>query len=229
MIKGILMDLGGTVYENKNYSFDAIIDKVYELNKNNTVSKKKFLEINKHLKKITYDNRKENEIRFLDYLHYLQDYCDLVFSKSLEEIEVEVVLSTVDTEIIDGIIDVLKYCMESNIKVVAVSNSMFSKIVILKQLELLNLTPYFYKILVSSEYLFRKPSHVFFELAIKIIDLKIEEILFVGNDYKCDVIGPNELGIKSCWFNINKEVNYRRVDTLEIHNYKRLIKYLKAE
>lgn len=228
MIKGILIDLGGTVIENTNFSFERLFEKIYNLNENKDIKLEEYIKINKHLKSKTYDNRKEKEIRFIDYLHYLQKYCHLQFNKSLEEIEKEAVLSITDTELIDGVKEFLEFCKVNNLKIVAVSNTTFSKAIIEQQLSLFDLEKYFDDVLLSSQNIFMKPSIEFYNLAVKTIGLEIEEILFIGNDYICDIIGPYELGIKTCWFNKSRKDNFHRIKTLEINEYKELINKLKA-
>lgn len=226
MIKGILIDLGGTIIENNNFSFTRLFNKIYELNNNKDIGLEEFLKINKHLLSLTYDNRKEIEIRFIDYLRYLQQYFQLQFTKALEAVEIDAVLGIIDTELIDGAKALLEFCRDKKLKIVAVSNSTFSRAVIDKQLSMFNLSEYFNDVLVSSQFLFRKPSAEFYKLALKTIDLNINEIIFIGNDYECDIIGPDKLGIKTCWFNKSNNENYNNINTLEINNYQDLINKL---
>ena len=53
----------------------------------------------------------------------------------------------------------------------------------------------------SSDTPYRKPHPSIFELAIENLNMKPEEILFVGDNISMDVIGAKNVGMKSAWIN----------------------------
>jgi 2-haloalkanoic acid dehalogenase type II len=58
----------------------------------------------------------------------------------------------------------------------------------------------------SSEYLrIYKPRREFFEKILKEINMKSEEVVFVGDSIIDDVLGPSSLGMKTVWVNRKKE------------------------
>ena len=63
------------------------------------------------------------------------------------------------------------------------------------------LKPYFEFAIYSSETPYRKPHPSIFELAIESLNMKPEEILFVGDNIFLDVIGAKNVGMKSAWIN----------------------------
>lgn len=55
-------------------------------------------------------------------------------------------------------------------------------------------------ILASSDYLFRKPSRRFFELALELADLEPSQVWFCGNDVRCDIQGAQQAGLTAVWY-----------------------------
>ena len=53
----------------------------------------------------------------------------------------------------------------------------------------------------SSDTRYRKPHPSIFELAIQNLNMKPEEILFVGDNVSVDVVGAKNVGMKSAWIN----------------------------
>ncbi len=46
-----------------------------------------------------------------------------------------------------------------------------------------------------------KPHEDIYQKALKLCDYAIDETVYVGDDPKCDIIGPQNIGIKSIWYN----------------------------
>ena len=72
------------------------------------------------------------------------------------------------------------------------------------ELNAVGLADFFDPLLVSSDYGYRKPDSRLFKKALKKMDMKTDEVIFVGNDLYRDVYGANELGIKSIFFKSNQ-------------------------
>lgn len=69
----------------------------------------------------------------------------------------------------------------------------------------LGLDSFFEFSIYSSEVPYRKPHPCIFELAVKRLQLRPADILFVGDTLEMDVAGPQAVGMKAAWLNREKE------------------------
>lgn len=228
MVKGLLMDLGNTIVYNMNFDFNKGLKRIYDLACHPQISIEEFLEFNNYLKTKSYDNRGNIEIKLIDYISFIKSYFDLYFNLSLTELEIEFVKAAEEIKLISEVKKVLEYAKGNNIKVVILSNLTFSKNAIVEQLKPLNILHLIDELLISSECLFRKPEKLFFDLGIKTINENIENILYIGNDYKFDIIGAKNAGLKIGWFNEHHLPNHLNIDCFEFDNYKKLLHYLEG-
>lgn len=60
---------------------------------------------------------------------------------------------------------------------------------------------YFETILISEEVGHRKPDKIIFDIAVDELDIKAEEVLFIGDNLVWDVKGSQEAGMNGVWFN----------------------------
>jgi len=79
---------------------------------------------------------------------------------------------------------------------------------------------YFKKVYSSADFGKRKPDLSFFKYALDDIynqkhDINTHDIFYVGNDYKTDVIGSQNAGLKTIWYNVQ---NLSNTNNLNIHN-----------
>lgn len=227
MIKGILIDLGNTIVYNKNFNFNNGLMVIYNNIIEPKISYQELIKFTDNFKLNTYDIRDRFEICFLNYLNYLQKYFDLKFKVSLSELEYLFTLKVEDLELIDGVIDFLKYLKESKKKVVILSNSTFSSLALKRNLEDLGILDYFDQVLSSGDLLIRKPYTEFFNLGIKVLNLPKEEIMYIGNDYYFDVHGANLAGLDVIWLNEKDELNKDNLKVNIFKNYQEITKYIK--
>jgi 2-haloalkanoic acid dehalogenase type II len=68
-----------------------------------------------------------------------------------------------------------------------------------RSLRRLGLDPYFERVLVSDEVGWRKPHPFMFHTFLQLMGVNAEDVLFVGDDYRHDVIGAKEAGMKVAW------------------------------
>lgn len=83
-----------------------------------------------------------------------------------------------------------------------------------------NLNKYFEKIFISEELGTQKPEKEFFEKIFA--DAKINDkkkVLMIGDTLTSDILGANNVGIDSCWINLDKKENTTKAQpTYEIYN-----------
>lgn len=84
-------------------------------------------------------------------------------------------------------------------------------------------------VISTSEYGFRKPDKMIFQLALKKLSLDNNQVWYIGNSFKYDVIGAQNAGIQAVWFNKqenNGDIEKDNGDFLEVNSYKEIEDYL---
>lgn len=62
-------------------------------------------------------------------------------------------------------------------------------------------------ILISEEVGYRKPDKIIFDIAVDILDVRAEEVLFTGDNLELDIRGSQNAGMIAVWFNPLRENN----------------------
>lgn len=228
MIKGVLFDMGGTLVENIDIKLENIGDCLYKYVNHNVFSKEYFDEYFEKRVIELLKNRGEKEYQFSSLVKGLASKFYIL--KDLENLEKECCDNLCKYCLVDNVIEYLEYLKMKGMKMIVLSNTCFSKDVIVNQLDQFGLIKYFSDVVVSSEYDFRKPNEKFFKVGLESIGLKANEVVMIGNSLWADVEGASRLGIKSIL--IDKDSYYdsgelKKVNTLikTIKNYKELFKY----
>lgn len=63
------------------------------------------------------------------------------------------------------------------------------------------LDQYFETILISEEVGYRKPQKIIFDMAVEELNVRSEEVLFIGDNLVWDVMGSQEAGMNGVWYN----------------------------
>ncbi|CAM3214739.1 YjjG family noncanonical pyrimidine nucleotidase [Streptobacillus felis] len=83
---------------------------------------------------------------------------------------------------------------------------------------------YFKKVYISQELGYSKPSKEFFEAIQKDILFDKKEVLMIGDSLSADIVGANNFGIDSMWFNIKKlENNIKCNPTYVVENFDEIL------
>lgn len=64
-------------------------------------------------------------------------------------------------------------------------------------------------IIPTSEYGFKKPQHVIFELALAKAQLPAEDVWYCGDNVIADIHGANAVGIHPVWYCYEKQAAYK--------------------
>ena len=95
----------------------------------------------------------------------------------------------------------LKYFKESGIRMGIISNTTNPQFIKEEELCRTGLSTYFEFAIFSSSTPYRKPHPSIFNAAISKLNLDAENILFVGDDLKTDVMGAQSVGMHTAWLN----------------------------
>lgn len=224
MNKTIIFDMGETLVHNVGMDFVKSLTFLYNISKNCNTTQEDFIDKSYSLLKEIFVKRSELEFKMKDYINNLIELFELSINKNLDQIEEEFAFNSCDIIKVDYVNEILQYFKNKNYQLILLSNTSFSKNVVLKMLG--DLALYFEKIIVSSDTVFRKPNKNFFDLAIKYSKNNSKHIYYIGNDYYYDVYGAYNAGINPIWFNeynCEKNNNLPDISCFEIKSYKELI------
>ena len=123
---------------------------------------------------------------------------DLNLKKLLEIYYLEVYS---ERKLYPEVISVLNSLKNIGVRMGVVSNTTNPKFMKDNEMQGAGLAPFFDFAIYSTDTPYRKPHPSIFQLAIESLKMKPEEILFVGDNISLDIIGANNVGMKSAWIN----------------------------
>ena len=105
------------------------------------------------------------------------------------------------------VISVLNSLKSIGVRMGIVSNTTNPRFMKESEMKAAGLEPFFDFAIYSSDTPYRKPHPSIFQLAIESLKLKPEEILFVGDYMRLEVVGAQNVGMKSAWINRERKTN----------------------
>ena len=129
-----------------------------------------------------------------------------------------------------GVHELLRSLKEGGARLYILSNA--QACFTLGELEKLKLTKYFDGIIISSEFGKKKPAKDFFLHAVEKYGLNVEETVYVGNDFKADILGALASGLSAAYIKSNLSpqtddlAEISKVADFATDSHKKLAKYL---
>jgi len=105
------------------------------------------------------------------------------------------------------VISVLNSLKSIGVRMGVVSNTTNPRFMKENEMKAAGLESFFDFAIYSSDTPYRKPHPSIFQLAIESLKLKPEEILFVGDNLRLDIVGAQNVGMKSAWINRERKTN----------------------
>jgi len=99
------------------------------------------------------------------------------------------------------VVSTLKSLKDSGIRMGIISNTTNPEFIKKNELRQAGINTYFEFAIFSSSTPYRKPHPSIFNAAISKLNLAAENILFVGDDLKADVMGAQSVGMRTAWLN----------------------------
>lgn len=212
MAKIILFDLYDTVLKDISFDFDKGIEYLYYAYFRTSCSLVEF----KNMQNVfyhSYEKRKEQHIEIC----LINDEIPCFFEKfkvtkpeldDMTDLEYCVMNQMQKVTLLDDVKRVIAEFRKNNIKMYILSNSIFTGNAARRLLNDFGIAEYFCKLYSSADYGIRKPRKDFYQLAIDDIlldnpNIRKKDILYVGNDYKTDVVGATGIGLRTVWYNVN--------------------------
>lgn len=230
-MNGVFFDLGKTLLDNYGYDTVDALHALYNKTDKNIEFSILYEEYKKYHKQ-EFGKAKEDlsEVVLGDFLYNLLKVIGLNTNLSSEELEEVFFFEFVKNE---GILKeaklILEYFKNKNYIIIAVSNSCISSKNLLKGMNNLDIGKYFNEVISSSDIRIRKPRKEIFDVAIermKSYNVDKCNMLFIGNDYICDMQGSFEVGLRNVWFNEYKAPDTNNYVTFNVSSYKDLIELL---
>lgn len=205
MFKTILFDLDETIFDFKKSEAAAVVNALKQIGVTpNEKIVKRYSEINESLwKKLEKGEISRHEV-LTKRFEILFDELSVDFDSSEMKKIYEKNLSQTG-HLIDGAVDLLeKIYQKYNLYIV--SNGTLS--VQLGRIKCSEIGKYFKELFISEVIGSVKPQKQFFDYCFeRIPDINLEETLIVGDSLSSDILGGNNAGIKTCWFNPNHQIN----------------------
>jgi len=114
--------------------------------------------------------------------------------------------AALEVNIIDGVGALLRELDSRGMPMGVVSNSSFASQSLEKELEIQGIRGYFRFVISSADYGIRKPDPLIFEVALRRLGLRAEQVWFAGDNVGYDVIGAHGAGIFPVAFNPHKKI-----------------------
>ena len=127
----------------------------------------------------------------------------------------------------DGLSEFLAFLKQNDIGTAVISNISFCAQSVTNRINKCIPNNEFEFILATSDYLFRKPNRHIFDLALEKAELEAGDVWYVGDQYKCDVVGARNAGMFPVWY--TGAIDTKSVtteDVLTVKEWKELIDYL---
>jgi len=201
--KMIIFDYGHTlIYEDK---WDGIKGEKALLehavsNKNNLTAE----EVSKFADNLFLSTNagRKNDIEFHEHQFQKLLYEYLQIEINLSPVQLEEIFwdNASPAHIMPDIKETLDYLRKNNIRTGVISNCSFSGEAMKNRINRIFPGNNFEFILVSSEYIFRKPNKIIFELALKKANLKPADTWYCGDSVEFDVKGAISAGIFPVWY-----------------------------
>ena len=201
--KMIVFDYGHTLLYEPGYDAlrgEEALFKYVKSNKNNLTPKQVCDYSQELFAKIGAARELGLELHERQFQKFLYEYLEIELSITLSEAERVFWDNTSTGGIMPYAAEMLDYINGRGIRSGVISNIGFSGDALIERINRLLSRNKFEFILASSEYMFRKPNVLLFELALKKAGLDARDVWFCGDNVKADIEGSSAARIFPVWY-----------------------------
>lgn len=232
--KVIVFDLFDTLIREVDFHFSSGLSYLHENILSEDTDKVDFLNyVDKHWK-VLFEKRNEDnsELPFEDELLDFKNKYGFKSELSMEEIQYNCVNIMNTIELFEDTIPALEELKALGIPVYLLSNSAFKRKVMNRYIDQYDLEKYFVNTHYSSDYRIKKPHKDLFQIVyddIKKYDnsIKMNEIYFVGDNFKADVLGSGDFGFTPVFLNREQAPGTNKEKVIEISNLKEILEVIR--
>ena len=167
---------------------------------------------------------KKEELRFIRFYRSMEHFGLRDKELAVEIGDLYVQKSPLQTNLIDGSMELLEHCKQKGYKMHIITNG-FEEVQGIK-LKNSGLLPYFDEIITSERAGARKPDPVIFNLAENLTQTKAENCLMIGDDLEADIVGARKAGWNQVFYNPNNGIKHNEEITKEITSLRELMPLL---
>ena len=126
-------------------------------------------------------------------LHEIEKYC---WDRSTKQ------------RLVSGAKEFVEFLLKNDIKTGIISNAGTSGYTLQAELQKhLNFYDYFEFLISTADYGVIKPMRAIFEVGIKRIGFESDEIIYIGDSPRNDMVGPTNAGMHCCWRNFRTHIH----------------------
>lgn len=167
---------------------------------------------------------------------FLYEYLGIEFSLTPLEMETVFWNGASKGAVMSNADKMLDYINEKGIRSAVISNLLWSGEALAERINRLLPNNRFEFIITSSDYMFRKPNRLLFELALRKAGLDAADVWYCGDNPQADVEGAAQVGIFPVWYDNALECTYRdkakeplpKCEYLLIHEWEEMIEVLEG-
>ncbi len=201
--KMILFDYGHTLLYEPGFDFlrgEEALFQYIKSNKKGLTPKQVYDFSQKLFEKISVVREVDYELHQWQFQRFLYEYLEIELSILPSEAE-KIFWDNVSIgALMPNVEKILRYINEHSIRSGVISNIGWSGSALTERINRLLPQNKFEFVIASSEYMFRKPSPMLFELALKKAGLDAADVWFCGDNIKADVEGSAAVGIFPVWY-----------------------------
>lgn len=201
--KGLLIDYGGTLVEEAG--FDPRAGNAWLLSHASDIAAGVTLDVvMERVRRVTAPlSERRDELRiempWPSMTRLVHDYFGTRFALPMPALELGFWDASMTTRAMLGAREALAAFHSAGVPMAAVSNASFSADAIRHELTKHGLADHLAFVMVSSDYVVRKPDPLLFEIAAAKLGLAPREIWFVGDRLDADVAGAQAAGMRAVW------------------------------
>lgn len=206
--KAILFDLGGTLIEYENLTWQELSKQgfklAFEMLRNSAEvlpDKEEFVKLFDYYFESRHEDSLKSlvEVRVTDLVKDCFTTLNLPGDGFVQEQFLEAYYRPITEQVamVKDAPKVLDNLRSSGFKLALVSNTIFPGDFHRRELKRFGLFDFFDHLLFSCEVGFKKPHPVIFKKALEAVQVKPEEVIFIGDRLKEDIAGPKSLGMKA--------------------------------
>lgn len=225
MQKIIIFDLYDTILKDISFEFDKGLKYLHTLFEQICT----FDEFHKYSKTLLpfYEERKtsNNEVAFIrDEFPLLCNEFNLNFQVDTKMLDYQIMNEMQEEYLEDGTRITIENLYAQGIPMYILTNSIFLSSSNKRLLNDFGIGKYFINLFSSADFGKRKPDKSFFDYAISTVLHENprcckEDILYIGNDYQTDVIGSQNAGLKTIWYNEKKLPDVNGLNVFSISKF----------
>ena len=220
--KAILLDIDNTLYDYENTHTKALAKVVEFCATKFVISKKEIIQAYSVARKKVHIELSEtasshNRLLYIQKMLEILEVNSLQFSLEIYELYWNKFLENI--EVFDGVYEFLKKYKH---KICLVTD--LTAHIQHRKIQKLKLDKYIKYVVTSEEAGKEKPHPYIFMLSLEKLNLTCKDVCMIGDSFKKDILGANNLGIKSIWLNEKQKVeSYDNNMVTEVKSFKEIL------